>query len=126
MKYNDKIVRVMLVGNAKEYYEKLSKNVEEEKAKRVVSSPNQSFLRTIQKKIGILKQDPEYGVHIGRNKIPKEYRFKYDLSNLWKVNLSGGWRMIYSLKGSEVELMIIILDIFNHKTCNNKFGYKNK
>jgi hypothetical protein len=46
------------------------------------------------------------------------------VNNLWKCNLSGAWRMIYTLKGTEVEIFAIVLDIFSHKKYEKKFNYK--
>lgn len=68
--------------------------------------------------------NPEYGFHIQKDRIPKEYVIKYDVNNLWKVNLSGAWRMIYTIRGSEVDIIALILDLMDHKDYNNKFGYK--
>jgi hypothetical protein len=68
----------------------------------------------------------EYGIHIPKDRIPKEYTRNYDVNNLWKVNLSGAWRMIYTIRGSEVEIISLILDIMNHDDYNKKFGYKKK
>ena len=54
-----------------------------------------------EQKIELLKANPEYGFHIPKDRIPKEYVIKYEVNNLWKVNLSGAWRMIYTIRGSE-------------------------
>lgn len=73
-----------------------------------------------------MKDNPEYGFHIPKDRIPKEYIRDYDVNNLWKVNLSGAWRMVYTIRGSEVEIISLILDIMNHKDYNKKFEYRNK
>jgi len=46
------------------------------------------------------------------------------MHNLWKANLSGAWRLIYTIRGSEVEIIALILDIIAHKDYDKKFGYK--
>jgi hypothetical protein len=63
--------------------------------------------------------------HVPKDKIPKEYVREYDVNNLWKVNLSGAWRMIYTIRGSEVDIVALVLDILDHKRYNKKFKYKN-
>lgn len=63
-------------------------------------------------------------MHIEKRKIPTEYIREYDVNNLWKVNLSGAWRMIYTIRGSEVDIIALILDLMDHKEYNKKFGYK--
>jgi len=32
--------------------------------------------------------------------------------------------MIYNIKGSEIEIIALILDIIDHKEYNKKFGYR--
>ena len=73
-----------------------------------------------------MRNNPEYGIHIPKNRIPKEYIKNYDVNNLWKINLSGSWRMIYTIKGDEVEIISLILDIINHKDYDKKFGYRKR
>lgn len=98
-----KPVNVMVIGDAKEAYEDLNKQVGEEKLKGITSSSNQTLFNSIQQKIDFLKENPEYGVHIQKNLIPKVYIDKYDVNNLWKVNIAGYWRIIYTIRGNEVE-----------------------
>ncbi|OGI14985.1 hypothetical protein A3K63_03100 [Candidatus Micrarchaeota archaeon RBG_16_49_10] len=74
----------------------------------------------------MLKSNPQYGIHIPRKMIPKEYVAKYDANNLWKVNLSGHWRMIYTLKGSKVDIIAFVLDLVDHNKYSKLFGYKKK
>ena len=104
----------------------LNKVVGEEISKGITSSDHQTLLNSIKQKIELLKDNPEYGFHIPKDRIAKEYKRDYDVNNLWKVNLSGAWRMIYTINGSEVEIISLILDIVDHKEYNKKFGYKNK
>ena len=61
---------------------------------------------------------------IPKNLIPKDYVVNYGVGNLWKVNLSGAWRMIYTIRGSEVEIISLILDILDHRSYEKKFGYR--
>ena len=56
--------------------------------------------------------------------IPKEYIKDYDFNNLWKVNLSRAWRMIYTIRGSAIEIIALILDLMDHKDYEKKFKYK--
>jgi len=59
-----------------------------------------------------------------QDRIPDEYRLLYDAANLWKLNLSGAWRMIYTIHGEEVEILALIIDILNHRDYEKKFGYR--
>jgi addiction module RelE/StbE family toxin len=125
MTFKGKPVKIIMTGDAKEEFEELNKTVGEEIAKGITSSDHQTLLNSIKQKIEFLKDNPEYGIHIPKNRIPKEYATKYDASNLWKVNLPKAWRMIYTIRGSEVEIIALILDIINHRDYEKKFRYKN-
>jgi len=124
--FKGKPTKVIITGKAKEEFDDLNKVVGEEIAKGITSSDHQTLLNSIKQKIELLKDNPEYGFHIPKDRIPKEYIIDYDVNNLWKVNLSGAWRMIYTIRGSDVEIISLILDIMNHKDYNKKFRYKNK
>ncbi len=84
------------------------------------------MLDSIKQKIEFLKANPEYGTHIPKDRIPKEYVKNYDVNNLWKVNVSGAWRMIYTIRGSEVDIIALILDIVDHKDYDKKFKYRKR
>lgn len=124
MSFKGKPVKVIITGEAKEEFDKLNKIVGEEISKGITGSDHQTLFNSIKQKIEFLKENPEYGIHVPKNKIPREYLIKYDINNLWKVNLSGAWRMIYTIRGSEIEIISLILDILNHKDYEKKFGYK--
>jgi len=124
MNFKEKPVKLIITGDAKEEFEKLNKIVGQEITKGITKSDYQTLLNSIKQKIEFLKENPQYGIHIPKNKIPKEYIKNYDANNLWKVNLSGVWRMIYTIKGSEIEIIALILDIIDHKEYNKKFGYR--
>lgn len=126
MMFKGKPVKVIIIGEAKEQFDGLNKAVGEEIAKGITSSDHQTLLNSIKQKIEIMKVNPEYGIHISKDRIPKEYIRDYDVNNLWKINLAGAWRMIYTIRGSNVEIISLILDIIDHNSYNKKFGYKKK
>lgn len=124
MTFKGKLVKVVITGDAKVEFEELNKVVGDEVVRGITSSDHQTLLNSIKQKIEFLKDNPEYGLHILKDRIPKEYVVKYDVNNLWKVNLSGAWRMIYTIRGSEVDIISLILDILNHRNYEKKFGYR--
>ncbi len=124
MKFNDKIIKIVITGHAKEEFEKLNEIVGQEITKGISGSNYQTLFNSIKDKIKLLKKNPQFGVHVSKNKIPKSYIQKYDVNNIWKVNLAGAWRMIYTLRGDKVEIISLILDIINHKDYEKKFNYK--
>ena len=126
MMFKGKEVRVVIVGDAKDAYEKLNEVVGMEISESITSSFNQTLFNAIKQKIDLLKQNPEFGMHIPKDRIPRDYTINYDATNLWKVDLPKAWRMIYTLRGSEVEILTIILDLFDHKEYEKKFRYRKK
>ncbi len=124
MSFKGKPVTVILAGNAKEEFNRLNQVVGEEIAKGVTKSDHQILLGSIKQKIEFLKENPQYGIHVPKDRIPKEYIIQYAVSNLWKVNLSGAWRMIYTINGRKVEIIALVLDIMDHKDYEKKFGYR--
>jgi mRNA-degrading endonuclease RelE of RelBE toxin-antitoxin system len=82
------------------------------------------LVKLIEKGIEKLKFSYKYGDHISKKKIPAEYAEKYGVKNLWKLNLSSYWRMIYTIRGDEIEVISIVLEVINHKEYDRKFGYK--
>ena len=118
-----KPVRVQLVGNAAEEFEELNEIVGEEHAAGVHTSERQQLLRSIQQKIELIKANPQYG-----NAVPKKLvkRSGYPVDNLWAADLAGYWRMLYTLKGSTVEVLCFILEIIDHKRYDKLFGYRKK
>lgn len=124
--YKGKSTKVIITGSAKDEFNDLNKTVGIEIKKGITKSDHQTLLNSIKQKIDFLKDNPEYGIHIPKDRVPKEYVKNYDVNNLWKVNLSGAWRMIYTIRGSNVEIISLILDIMNHKDYDKKFKYKKR
>jgi hypothetical protein len=125
MTFKGKDVRVIITGDAKEALDELQQEVNDD-GKCMKRSSNHTLLDSINDKILLLKENPQYGVHIPKDRIPKEYIIRYDVENLWKINLAGAWRMIYTIRGSEVEIISLILDIFDHEKYENLFRYRHR
>ena len=119
MSYHGKEVEVVITGEAKDFYEKLSRDMRKSKF-------NMMLWNSIKEKIDLLKNDPSYGIQVPKDRIPKEYVLAYGADNLWKINLAGHWRMIYTIKGKEVKIIALVMDIFDHKEYDKKFKYRKK
>jgi len=123
--FKGKEIKVIITGDAKKEFDELNKIVGIEINQGIEKSDHQILFKSLKQKIEFLKDNPQYGVHIEKRKIPSKYLKDYDVNNLWKVNLSGAWRMIYTIRGTEIEVIALILDLLNHKNYDKKFGYKN-
>jgi len=78
----------------------------------------------LKRAIDDLRENPACGNKIPRAVWPREYVQKYGIDNLWNYYLPDGWRLVYTLKGNELEIISIILEWFNHKEYEKRFGYK--
>jgi hypothetical protein len=115
-----KEVRVILSPEAEEVYKKLNEEAENNKQSRMI-------LKAVNNKIELIKLNIHYGNPIAKDLIPEEYRQKYSTINLFRVELPTFWRMLYTLTNNEeVEIIAFVLDIIDHPTYDNKFGYKKK
>ncbi len=63
------------------------------------------------------------GIQIPKRLIPKEYKQKYNVKNLWKYNLPEAWRLIYSIESGRVLVISIILEWLDHKEYERRFKY---
>lgn len=55
----------------------------------------------------------------------KLFPIKYgDLNNLWKYNLPGAWRLLYTIKApNKIQIISVILDWMNHKDYEKLFKF---
>ncbi|MFH0949393.1 MAG: hypothetical protein V1802_02810 [Candidatus Aenigmatarchaeota archaeon] len=122
----NKTIKVILSEEARKQYEELNRIVGEEIKKGITNSIHQQLLKSIKQKTELLKINPQAGIHIPKKLIPKVYIDKYDADNLWKIDLSGYWRMTYTLRTTEIEITNFVLDIIDHGTYDKLFGYRKK
>lgn len=114
-----KITKVTLSSEAEEVYAYLNKESPNSKTERMVFD-------ALRKKVEFIKDNPHYGDPIAKALIPSEYKEKYGISNLFRVELPAAWRMLYTLTNgeSEVEIIAFVLDIIDHQKYDKKFGYR--
>ena len=122
----NKPVRVILLDEADSEYKKLNKKVGQQIKEGNDNTEESQLLRSIKQKIEFIKANPFYGDNISKALIPKEYIVKYNAKNLWRVELTNYWRMLYTIKGDQVEIICFVLDIIDHKEYDKKFGYKKR
>ncbi|VVB77286.1 Uncharacterised protein [uncultured archaeon] len=116
-----KRVNVRLSNEAEKVYVYLNSQAESSKVER-------SILKAINKKVELIKSNPHYGDPIAKSLIPKEYLREYGITNLFRVELPNFWRMLYTLTNDETEMEIVafVLDIMDHRSYDDRFGYKHK
>ncbi|MFA4946788.1 MAG: hypothetical protein WC607_04625 [Candidatus Micrarchaeia archaeon] len=119
-------VQVFIIDEAEEEFNKLNEIVGKQKAKGAKNSDEMQLLNSIQKKSELLKANPDYGDKIPRDCWPKKLVEKYGLTNLWRVELTNYWRMIYTLRGDKIEVVCFVINLLDHKKYDKLFGYKKK
>lgn len=112
--FGGKEVRIFLKGQAKDSFLELKKRNDKE---------SHILVHSINRIIEILKQNPQFGEPIRKDLIPDSFK-KAGVQNLYRVELSNFWRMIYTIEGNKVEIFLFILSIVNHKQYNKLFGYR--
>ncbi|MBS3090920.1 hypothetical protein J4217_00545 [Candidatus Pacearchaeota archaeon] len=111
-----KEVRVLLKGQALESFLELKKRTDRESLQ---------LIRSIERMITILKENPQYGDPVKKDLIPEELK-KEGINNLYRAELSNYWRMLYTLEGNRIEIFVFILTITDHPKYDKMFGYKKR
>ncbi len=122
----NKPTKVILLDEADSEYKKLNEIVGQQTKEGRENTEEMQLLRSIRQKTKFIKANPFYGDNIGKNLIPKEYATKYNAKNLWRVELTNYWRMLYTIKGDQIEIICFVLDILDHKEYDKKLGYRKK
>ena len=86
-----------------------------------LNDPN--LKKFLQRALCDLKENPFCGIQIPKRQIPKEYIKKLNIHNVWKYDLPGAWRLIYSIEGGKAVIVTIILEWVDHKEYERRFKY---
>ncbi len=84
---------------------------------------DEQLYKFISRAITDLKKEPLCGIKISKKMWPKMYIQKYEVTNLWKYDLPNGWRLVYTIKTDEIMILNVILEWFDHKEYERRFGY---
>ena len=115
-----KPIRLILQNRAKEEYELLLRITEEQRRSGRTNSEEMQLLKSINNKISILKLNPVYGQSVPKKQIPKTL----EVDNLFRVELTHFWRMLYTLRTNEIEIVNFVLYIVDHDAYDKLFRYR--
>ena len=121
-----RIIRVIFTEEAEQEYQKLVETVKLERENGVENSEQQKLLKSVDEKVERLKYAPDSGIQIPKKLFPAKYLAKYEVNNLWKMNLFNYWRLVYTLRGDKIEVLCIVLDLIGHPSYDKIFGYRGK
>ncbi len=107
------MIRVKFNWSSQEVYDSLG-----------MSKEGRMLLRGITRKVSLLKENPRLGNPVAKRLFPKPYRAA-GITNLFRLELPLFWRMLYTLVGEEGDLIVLVLDILDHKEYDKRFGYTN-
>ena len=85
--------------------------------------PRSDQYREIEGILDLLKDDPGCGDRIRRGLWPRQYVKKYGISTLFRIELSKGHRMTYTVSGTRDSKIVTVLEVLDHKEYENRFGY---
>ena len=124
----DKKIRAVLSQEAKESWDELNRVVAEEVEKGITNSFNQQLFKSVKRVKELIETNKFYGDNVKKDMIPDYYKERYGVTNLFRVELVGYWRMIYTLEdaGNNVEILAIVLEFMNHEDYNKRFGYRKR
>ena len=86
----------------------------------------EQLLSSINTAISNIKANPYYGDLIPRKYISKATVHKYGTDKIFRVELVGFWRLLYTLIGEEARIIAFILEYMDHDRYNKVFGYRGK
>ena len=70
-----------------------------------------------------LKADSQAGTKIPRNLWPPDYVRNYGVTNLYKCNLAGAHRLVYTIYVESGRVKVLAIDFMTHKEYEKLFGY---
>ena len=122
LKDKEKLVRV--IGNADIALQKLEYNINSYQAGgKTPPKSDVQLYKSIERALAHLKQKPFIGDNIQKDHIPKELQH---LPNLFRLELSQFWRLLYYVTGDEVRIILVVFEICDHATYDRLFGYQKK
>ena len=77
----------------------------------------------IRRAMGVLEEKPFAGASVPKRLWPREYA-RFSINNLRKLNMPRGWRLVYFIKGNELEIVSVLLEWADHKSYEKRFGYR--
>ena len=88
-----------------------------------VTTEDQELFALLNTAFDAIAHDAFCGTQVPKRLIPKIYVTHYGIDNLWKYNLSKGWRLMYSVAGDGDQVIALVIEWLPHKEYERRFGY---
>jgi hypothetical protein len=69
-----------------------------------------------------IRENAFCGIQVPKKLIPKKYLKEYEIDNLWKYNLPGAWRLLYSVARNEIIVIAIVLEWLHIRITREDLG----
>jgi len=87
-------------------------------------SENNEIKKYIKRAIRDIEMNAFCAIPVPKKLIPEIYIKRFGIRNLWKYDLPDGWRLLYTVTTpSQVEIVSVILEWFDHPNYERRFGY---
>lgn len=124
MELKDKQKIVKVIGAAETALAKLEEGVHAIEAQgKTPAKSDAQLLKSIARALDSLKLDPFAGDVIAHKLWPTELE---NLPNLFRMELSRFWRLLYYVTGDEVRVISVVFEICDHEHYDKIFGYRKK
>lgn len=87
------------------------------------SSEERHLFSVIRATIDKIKENPFSGLQVPNKQIPKIYLKKYGIDNLWKIDLSSSYRLVYAVASDDEGIIALIIEWFDHREYERRFRY---
>lgn len=98
--------------------------IEGQKAKKPPSY--EQLLSSINNAVQNLKTNAFHGDLIPRKYLSKKIIDKYGTDKIFRIELVGYWRLLYTVVGDETRIIAFILEYMDHSEYDKLFGYRKK
>ena len=126
MEKQKKEIKVLFIAEFQQQYNQLLETIETEKQNGIENSFHNQLMKSVGRNIELLKSWPDYGTRIPQKLIPNQYIEKFQINNLWKLNLPNGWRSLYTLHTTTTEINVVLIDYMDHDRYNTLFHYRKR
>jgi len=84
----------------------------------------ESYLwRIIENGLDVLRANMLAGEKVERRKWPREYVRQYGIRNLFRFDLDRNHRLTYTIVAEEMRKVVCVIEVMDHRTYNQRFGY---
>jgi Txe/YoeB family toxin of Txe-Axe toxin-antitoxin module len=124
MDLKDKQKIVQVIGAAETALAKLEESIHALEAQgKTPAKADVQLLKSVERALNLLKTNPFAGDNVPKNLWQKEFS---NLPNLFRMELSQFWRLLYYVAGDEVKIISVVFEICDHQHYDKIFGYKKK